>query len=202
MSILDRLLLMLAAAVAVVSIAEQDWMWLVVAALGAALTAYPAMKVGQEYNTFLSAMAIVPLAAQVAAGIAVFLYGRTEGLWTLSLIFQTWACVVFGYMLALIIDKSTGIILSKRWILLFSLLFSLSISAIYLFFQFGSMYLQGMPVFNTDFQGIEMDETRIWMNSQLMTPPTVAVPVSIVVAIILRYWTKKTEKSELMKEVA
>lgn len=197
MSAWDRLLLILAAIVAVVSIADGDWMWLLVAVLGMAIVTYPVLKGGSGYNRFLSAMAIIPLAAQVAAGIAIFLYGRTEGLWIISLIFQTWACVVFGYMLALIITASTDVVLSKRWILLFALLFALSISAIYLFFQFGSMYLQDMPVFNTDFHGAEMDETRIWMNSQLMTPPTVAVPISIIVAVVLRYWTKKTERSEL-----
>ncbi len=201
MSALDTVSVLLSLAVAAISISSTnaDWMWLAVSLSGIALVMYPRKYMGGKgYNGFLLAAAAVPMAAQAVLGIYMR-FEWTYDLWTVSLIFQSWACVVYGYMLALIIDQSTGIVLSKRWILLFSLLFSVSVSAIYLFFQFSSLYFQGEPVFNTDFQGSEMNDIRIWMNSQLMTPPSVAVPVSIIVAIVMRFWTKRTEKAELMK---
>ena len=201
MSALDTVSVLLSLTVAAISLSstDADWMWLAVSALGIALVLYPRRYLrGRGYNSFLLAAAAVPMAAQAVLGI----YMRLEwtyDLWTLSLMLQSWACVVYGYMLALLIDARSEIVLSKRWILLFSLLFSVSISAIYLFFQFSSLYFQGEPVFNTDFQGSEMNDIRIWMNSQLMTPPSVAVPVSIIVAVAMRFWTQRTEKSALMK---
>ena len=146
-------------------------------------------------------MTIIPLAAQSVLGIYRF-YEWNDSIWIISLIFQTWVCVVYGYMLVLLIDKVTDIVLSKRWILLFSLLFAVSISGIYLFLQFTSLYYQGYPVYNYDLAGLESTETRLWMNMQLMAPPSVAVPVSIIIALVLRQWTKKTDKSELIMEGA
>ncbi|MEA4977285.1 MAG: hypothetical protein VB016_01860 [Methanomassiliicoccaceae archaeon] len=201
MSPLDIVSVLLSLAVAAISVAstDVDWMWLAVSAIGIVLVLYPKKYLGgRGYNGFLLVASMVPMAAQAALG-GYMCFEWTYDLWVVSLVLQSWTCVVYGYMLALLIDASTEIVLSKRWILLFSLLFALSISAMYLFIQFASMYFQGEPVFNTDFQGAGMDDTRIWMNSQLMTPPTVAVPVTIIVALAMRFWTQRTEKSELLK---
>ncbi len=197
MSILDKLLAMFAIIVAVLSIINQDWMWLGVFILGLALFFY--LKGAKlEYNRFLVVMAIIPLAAQSVIGV-LMCYEWTNVFWIISLIFQTWIFVVYGYMLALLIDRFTNITLSKRWILLLSLLFAVFMSGIYLFLQFTSLYTHGYSVFNYDFIGSNSAE-RIWMNAQLMTPPSVAVPVSIITAILLRQWTKKTDKSEMILE--
>lgn len=199
MSILDKLSATLAIIVAALSIFNQDWMWLCVSLFGLALLTYSKKKgVGFQYNRFLISMSIVPLAAQCVLGILMF-YEWTNVLWIASLILQTWICVVYGYMLALIIDRFTDITLSKRWILLFSLLFAVFVSGLYLFLQFTSLYYQGYQVFNYDFIGSTSSE-RIWMNAQLMTPPSVAIPISILASLALRQWTKKTDKSEMMVE--
>lgn len=199
MSILDKLLAMFATIVALLSIINQDWMWLGVFIIGLALFCY--LKGAKlEYDRFLVVMVIVPLAAQSVLGVLMF-YEWTNTLWIISLIFQTWIFVVYGYMLALLIDRFTDITLSKRWILLLSLLFAVFMSGLYLFLQFTSLYNQGFPVFNFDFTGSTSAE-RIWMNAQLMTPPSVAVPVSIIIALIFRQWTKKTDKSEMLLEGA
>lgn len=200
MSTLDKLSATFAIVVAALSIVNNDWMWLGVSLLGLALLIFSRKNgVGFEYNGFLLVMAVVPLVAQSALG-AFMLFEWTNTLWITSLIFQTWICVVYGYMLALLIDKLTDITLSKRWILLFSLLFAIFVSGVYLFFQFTSLYCQGYQVFNYDLIGANPSE-RIWMNTQLMTPPSVAVPISIILALVLRLWTKKTDKSELIMEV-
>lgn len=201
MSPLDVVSVLLSLAVAAISLAstDVDWMWLAVSAIGIALVLYPKKYLGgRGYNGFLLIASIVPMAAQAVLG-GYMCFEWTYYLWVASLVLQSWTCVVYGYMLALLIDASTEIVLSKRWILLFSLLFALSVSAMYLFMQFASMYFQGEPVFNTDFQGAGMDDARIWMNSQLMTPPTVAVPVTIIVTLAMRFWTLRTEKLELLK---
>lgn len=197
MYILDKLSAALAIVVAVLSVINQDWMWLGIFIIGLALFFF-SKGANLEYNRFLIVMAIVPLAAQSVLGIIMFCEW-TNILWVASLIFQTWICVVYGYMLALLIDRFTEITLSKRWTLLFSLLFAVFISGVYLFLQFASLYTQGYDVFNYDFIGSSSAE-RIWMNVQLMTPPSVAIPVSILVALVLRQWTKNTDRSEMIVE--
>lgn len=202
MSVLDNMSAVFAIVVAVLSVANNDWMWLGVSLFGLALFTYSKKKGATlEYNRFLIAMTIIPLVAQSIIGIFRF-YDWNDSIWVISLIFQTWICVIYGYILALLIDRDMNIVLSKRWILLFSLLFAVSVSGIYLFLQFTSLYYQGFPVFNYDLAGLESTETRLWMNMQLMAPPSVAVPVSIIIALVLRQWTKKTDKSELIMEGA
>ena len=202
MSVLDNMSAVFAIVVAVLSVANNDWMWLGVSLFGLALFMYSEKKGATlEYNRFLIAMTIIPLVAQSIIGIFRF-YDWNDSIWVISLIFQTWICVIYGYILALLIDRDMNIVLSKRWILLFSLLFAVSVSGIYLFLQFTSLYYQGFPVFNYDLAGLESTETRLWMNMQLMAPPSVAVPVSIIIALVLRQWTKKTDKSELIMDGA
>lgn len=197
MSATDKLLLILAAIVAVISAADGDWMWFMVSLIGISVIVYPGVKGGLTYNRFILTMSIVPLVIQAVLGIVILINGRTDDLWILSLILQTWTAVVFGYMLALVIDAYTSIMLSKRWILMFSLLFALMISGIYLFFQFTALYAAGYPVFNFELQGIVTTEERVWMNLQLMMPCAIATPVSIIAAMALRQWTKKTDISEV-----
>ncbi len=189
-------MLVLAAAVAVISVADGDWMWFIVALVGVAVVAYPIQKGDFTYNRVFLILAMIPLAVQAVLGILIFIYGRTDNLWIISLILQTWTAVVFGYMLAILIDAYTDIKLSKRWILLFSLLFALTISGIYLFFQFTALYMAGYPVFNYELQGVLTAEVRVWMNMQLMMPCAVATPISIIVALVLRQCTKKIDMSE------
>lgn len=190
-------MLVLAAAVAVISVADGDWMWFIVALVGVAVMAYPIRKGDFTYNRVFLILAMIPLAVQAVLGILIFIYGRTDNLWIISLILQTWTAVVFGYMLAILIDAYTDIKLSKRWILLFSLLFALTISGIYLFFQFTALYMAGYPVFNYELQGVVTAEVRVWMNMQLMMPCAVATPISIIVALVLRQCTKKIDMSEV-----
>lgn len=197
MSVLDKLFLILAVAVAVISIADGDWMWFIVAFVGITAVIWPMLKKGITYNRFLLILSIVPLMAQAFMGILMLANGRGDELWVISLILQTWTSVVFGYMLALIIDEYTDIKLSKRWVLMFALLFSLMISGVYLFFQFTSLYVAGYPVFNYELQGIVTTEERIWMNSRLMMPCAIATPVSIIVALVLRQWTKATDALDI-----
>ena len=199
MSAQDRLLLVLAAAVAVISVADGDWMWFIVALVGVAVMAYPIRKGDFTYNRSFLILAMIPLAVQAVLGILILIYGRTDNLWIISLILQTWTAVVFGYMLAILIDAYTDIKLSKRWILLFSLLFALTISGIYLFFQFTALYMAGYPVFNYELQGVVTAEVRVWMNMQLMMPCAVATPISIIVALVLRQCTKKIDMSEVRR---
>ena len=157
MSVLDKLFLILAVAVAVISIADGDWMWFIVAFVGITAVIWPMLKKGITYNRFLLILSIVPLMAQAFMGILMLANGRGDELWVISLILQTWTSVVFGYMLALIIDEYTDIKLSKRWVLMFALLFSLMISGVYLFFQFTSLYVAGYEVVNYELQGMVVE---------------------------------------------
>ena len=191
MSVMKRLSAVLAVAVAIISVADKDWMWLIVALIGLSVTLYPNKNKDFEYSQILLLSVSVLLSVQIVLGAFGFIYGRTDSIWFVSLGIQTCASAVYGYMLALLIDRFTGIKLSERWMLMFSLLFALSVSGVYLFFQFASLYAAGYPVFNYELQGVVSNEERIWMNLQLMYPPTIATFVSIPAVLVLRHLTKR-----------
>ncbi len=195
MPVPKKLSLLLAAIVVVISALSADWMWFGVALVGIAVVMYPGRKDDFRYNPILLWTASALLFIQIILGILIFADFHAKSFWIVSLAIQTCICAVYGYMLALLIDRFTSIKLSERWILMFSLLFALTVSGIYLFFQFASLYAAGYPVFNYELQGVVSNEERIWMNLQLMYPPTVATFVSIFAVLILRHWTKHNNLS-------
>lgn len=195
MPVSKKLSLLLAIIVAVISALSHDWMWLGVVMAGIAVTLYPDKRGDFEYNSILFWCASALLVIQTVLGTSAFTDFYSKPFWLVSLAVQTCACAVYGYMLALLIDRFTDIKLSERWILMFSLLFALAISGIYLFFQFVSLYSAGYPVFNYEIQGMVSGEERIWMNMQLMYPPTIATFVSIFAVLILRHWTIRNKLS-------
>lgn len=193
MSVPKKASLLLAATVVIISIIDADWMWLGVAIAGIAVTLYPERNEDFKYNPILLWSASILLFIQIILGILLFSEIYTKSVWIVSLVIQTCICTVYGYMLALLLNEFTDIKLSERWVLMFSLLFALSVSGIYLFFQFGSLYAAGYPVFNYELQGIVSNSKRIWMNLQLMYPPTIATFVSIGAVLTLRHWTKNND---------
>ncbi len=193
MSVPKKASLLLAATVVIISSIDADWMWLGVAMAGIAITLYPGRNEDFRYNPLLLWSASMLLLIQTVLGILIFSEIHTKSVWIVSLVIQTCICTVYGYMFALLLNEFTDIKLSERWVLTFSLLFALSVSGIYLFFQFGSLYVAGYPVFNFELQGIVSNSERIWMNLQLMYPPTIATFVSIGAVLVLRHWTKHND---------
>lgn len=196
MSVIKRLYAILAVAVIITSVADKDWMWLMVAFAGLIIALYPKKNKEFEYNPILLISASILLFIQIVLGILIFFYDRIDPIWFVSLGVQTCVSAIYGYMLALLIDRFTDIKLSDRWILMFSLLFALSVSGVYLFFQFVSLYAAGYPVFNYELQGVVTNRERIWMNMQLMYPPTIATFVSLPAVATLRRWTKRNDISK------
>lgn len=195
MSVPKKLSLLLVVIVAIISVVNADLMWLGVALFGIAILLYSGKDKSFEYSPILLRSASVLLIIQMILGIWTFMDFCAKETWIVSLGVQTCICAVYGYMLALLIDRFTDIKLSERWILMFSLLIALAVSGIYLFFQFGSLYAEGFPVFNYELQGVVSNADRIWMNLQLMYPPTIATFVSIPAVFVLRHWTKRSKLS-------
>ncbi len=69
------------------------------------------------------------------------------------------------------------------------------VSGIYMFLKFISLYTLGYPVFNHELQGSAFYEERMEVNTLMMLPPAVATFASVVFALVLRRWVKKTELS-------
>ncbi len=191
MSVSKKVSLLLTVAVAIVSAMDADWMWFGVALVGFAVMLYPRKNEDFGYSPILIWTVSAILAIQLILGILIYAEIQPKTFRLVSLAVQTCICAVYGYMLALLIDRFTSIKLSERWMLMFSLLFALSVSGVYLFFQFASLYAAGYPVFNYELQGVVSNEERIWMNLQLMYPPTIATFVSIPAVLVLRHLTKR-----------
>lgn len=93
----------------------------------------------------------------------------------------------------MILNAYTDIVISERWMLLFSLLFAMTISGIYMFLKFAYLHSLGYPVFNHELRGSAFYEERMEVNILLMLPPAVATFASIVFASLLRRRVKKIE---------
>lgn len=196
MSAQDKLLLTFITVLAIISAMDRDWMWFFLALIGIATIIYPLVKGGFTYYRPVLTLTMIPIIAQVMLGTFTLISRGIDGLWVISLIFQTWSAVMIGYLLALLLDAYTEIILSKRWSILFSFLFAMMVSGFCLFFQFVALYMLGYPVFNYEIQGVVTVGERVWLNLQLMMPCVVATPTSILTSLLLRQLIKKSEISE------
>ena len=188
-------------AMAAVALLMSDWMWLVVDLLSILLLLLPYYKdVGYYYSrnvVWMSMLAptlvviyylvdhlVYPVGSHILLDVSYTEYFNTA--------FQALQCFVSGFMLALLMDRSFGMTLTKRWMVLFAMMISLAVSVLDLFFMFGSLYADGAPVFNGDFQhGQERYSNRI-----LIVSPFVATFASAAYAIIAAKAVKRHDKSE------
>ena len=81
-------------------------------------------------------------------------------------------------MLAVLMDRTFGMRMTKMWMIVFSLAFAMALSALDMFFVFSNMYVAGYPVFNEDFY-----DTERYTNGILMTTPVMSTIVTAVMAV-------------------
>lgn len=93
---------------------------------------------------------------------------------------QTYQCYLIGSMLAVLMDRSFGMRMTKMWMIVFALAFAMTLSALDMFFVFSNMYVAGYPVFNEDF----FDADR-YTNGILMATPVVSTAVTAALAIYI-----------------
>ncbi len=193
-------------AMAVVALLMGDWMWFVVDLLSIMLLILPYYKdVGYYYNRRIVWMTMVAPALVVGYYLfdhLVFPVGDFTLLDVsyseyINAAFQALQCFTSGFMLAVLMDRSFGMTLTKRWMVLFAMMISLAVSVLDLFFMFVNLYVGGYPVFNGDFQHGE----ERYSNRLLIVSPFVATFASAVYAIIAAKMVKHHNKSEFTQSV-
>jgi lysylphosphatidylglycerol synthetase-like protein (DUF2156 family) len=108
---------------------------------------------------------------------------------------QTLASMMCGHMLFVTLHERTELRLSKKWVMVFSILFACSLTIIYLFALFQAMVDAGYPMFNEDFEGPgALDNTE--SNTVLMMSTVIAVFASVIYAVIIRACLRKVPEEE------
>lgn len=193
--------LVVAIAMAVVALLMGDWMWFVVDVLSILLLVIPYYRdLGYYYNRnivwltmaapimvviyYLIDHLVYPVGSHILLDVSYTDY--------INAAFQALQCFASGLMLAILMDRSFGMTLTKRWMVLFAMMISLAVSVLDLFFMFVDLYVHGYPVFNGDFQhGEERYSNRI-----LIVSPFVATFASAVCAFVAAKIVKHHDKSE------
>lgn len=196
--------LVIAIAMAVVALLRGDWMWFVVDVLSIMLLVIPYYRdLGYYYNKnivwltmaapamviiyYIVDLTLYPVGDHILLDVSYTDYFFAA--------FQTLQCFASGMMVAILMDRSFGMTLTKRWIVLFAMMISLAVSVLDLFFMFVNLYVHDYPVFNGDFQhGEERFSNRI-----LIVSPFVATFASAVCAIIAAKIVKHHDKSEFIQ---
>ena len=194
-----RLLTIVAALVlAVMSVLIGGMYWVLVVAINVVLLTQPSRsKVGEEYSRYivlLSLLAIVGEMLNILLGEYTHLY---DGIIFLKVGLEAYISAFFmnmrpdmtlstfisGLMFISRMDMISGSIhLTKRWVVLFAMMFALAISVGSLFFEFVYLYSEGYYMFNLDSDN--PDPADRVSNNLMMAGPFVATFASALFAII------------------
>ena len=188
-----RLLTIVAALVlAVMSVLIGGMYWVLVVAINVVLLTQPSRsKVGEEYSRYivlLSLLAIVGEMLNILLGEYTHLYDGIIFLKVgleayISAFFMTLSTFISGLMFISRMDMISGSIhLTKRWVVLFAMMFALAISVGSLFFEFVYLYSEGYYMFNLDSDN--PDPADRVSNTLMMAGPFVATFASALFAII------------------
>lgn len=118
-----------------------------------------------------------------------------EKLWPCSIAIQVLVTMLLGYMSLISIDMHTDSILSKQWLLIFSILIVCTFSAFYTFYIFFLMIEAGyfMDGSFTDHAEKALSNLMIMMNMMI------ASFVSLAYAVIMRIYLRNVTKEELSR---
>ncbi len=190
--------LILSAILAVVAFFDANWMWFIINLLCVMMLVIPSVKdLGYYYNQKVIVLIMVaPLATIALAMVNMFFPVMTERFLDVTIYtymaaaIQAYQCFVIGFMVALVMDKSFGLTMTPIWMMVFSIGFAMTLSALDMFFTFMELYLSGYPVFNEDFV-----DTEVYTNGILMAAPFVTTFVSLAMAIIVGNNIRGRDKS-------
>ena len=96
-------------------------------------------------------------------------------------------------MIALVLDRSFGLKMTNSWLIIFALAFTMTMSAVSMFYLFGLLYAQGYPVFNEDFV-----DSEIYTNAILMMAPVASTVVSAIMAAVLHLRLRGRDKTDFL----
>jgi len=174
---------------AVLALHDRNWIWAIVSVLCVVLLLSPALLTsdrGASYHRTIMIITAVPFVSfSAVAAIVMTGWSDTEYHQYIVMSLQTLAAMMCGYMLFVTLEERTGLKLSKKWVLVFSILFACTVSVLYTFALFPAMVDAGHPMFNADFEGPDaLDNTE--SNAVMMMPMVIAVFASVVYAVIIR----------------
>jgi len=184
---------------AVLALYERNWIWAIVSVLCIILLVAPAFSGDKNasYNGRILSLTAIPyilFAAVTAASMLGDLNAQYCEYTVIAL--QTLAAMMCGFMLFITLEEKTELKLSKKWMLVFSILFACTIAVLYTFALFQAMVDAGYPMFNADFEGPgALDNTE--SNTILMMPMTITVFASIIYAVIIRAYLKSVPDEDV-----
>ncbi len=180
-----------------------NWMWMVVCVVCIIVLVIPETRdLGYYYDRKLVVLTMVgPVAAILVTVLNptihlddITLLDVTGYMYCIQAI-QAYQCFVLGFMIALVLDRSYGLKMTNSWLIVFSLAFTMTLSAVSMFYLFGLMYAQGYPVFNEDFY-----DSDIYTNAILMIAPVASTIVSAVMAVLLALRLRGRDKRDFLPE--
>ena len=179
------------------------WMWMVVSIVCIIVLVFPEIRdFGYYYDKKLVALTMVgPIAAILATIMSpnlhlegVTLLDVTGYMYCIQAI-QAYQCFILGFMIALVLDRSFGLKMTNSWLIIFALAFTMTMSAVSMFYLFGLLYAQGYPVFNEDFV-----DSEIYTNAILMMAPVASTVVSAIMAAVLHLRLRGRDKTDFLPE--
>jgi hypothetical protein len=191
-------IIILSIAMASMSVWKGDWDGLIVPVIGIAVMCAPMIVTGDPnkgYDEHLTGIAIIPLVAFIVLFMA-NLFFDFEYYYQASIAVQACASMAFGIMIAVFLNARTEIWLPRRWIIVFALTFSTSISVLFTFSTIYWMYRTGYPLYNGDFTNRLEQHT---VNMMLMLPMTVTTFATIVYGVVINWYMKRTSSLDLSR---
>ncbi len=124
------------------------------------------------------------------------LYGGISVGWLLILLAMSCVAMTAGMMISICFNHFTSAEISKRWMLLFALAFTVGVASVYMFPLSIDLYLSGYAVFNDD---VRLDFDRI-SDRILMAPSLCAIVVSFIWSVGLRKCSVAYDRNSMLQE--
>jgi hypothetical protein len=190
--------LVLCLVLAATSVWARDWNCLVVTFIGIAVVLAPMRATGDlqtGYDRRLMVMGIVPLAALIVL-FAVNAFVHITDYYPISIAIQAAAGMAFGLMLVVFLNATKAVTMARRWAVLFAVIFTCSLSSLYMISTIYWMASTGFPLHNEDFTNTLENNV---VNMMLMLPMAVTTFATIVYAIVLNAYLKRESSPDLAR---
>lgn len=192
---------------AAVAFLNRDFYWIVVVLICMLVMTYPSRKSADfDYSPKVVIAALVTMVVQIAFMLVTMSTGLIDDVYLMdaplyhyiSALFISMVSFTSGLMFMTILDRGCDeFSITKRWLVLYAMMFSLTVSVGSLFFDFIYLYVQGYPVFNFDVANAS-DRAS---NNIMMVAPNVCTFASAVYALVTVRVLRGKTKDALVVEV-
>ncbi len=196
----------MAAVLAVVSALKFDFMTVAVATFYAAAMLYPLRRDGRVYHNavVLTALAgLIVLTVLNALGLLGMFsdayYANVPWMWLAELLCMPLVTFPMGFMIGSMFEIYGGSYISKRWLIVFGIVFAMSVSGVYMFTVGFDLWFTGQAFFNQYYSEYveHLPPEIVLSNRTQMAAGTCATVSVIVIAFVFRALTKKNSLQEL-----